>query len=176
MNAAERAKAAMRVAADAAQPFSVVGQQCLRDIARRATTPPTSALGWAGTAYSFELATMWLRAPNGNAEAAALCRAAASACVEAWQASRSRAEVREEALAALRNLYDAYSPLGFLLDMQAVGDWIRHIDKLPRVGAAIHDLSGSLMREPRQEIRSACSRAARALLLWREVMEVVAGE
>lgn len=157
VNAAERAKAAMRVAADAAQPFSVVGQQCLRDIARRATTPPTSALGWAGTAYSFELATMWLRAPNGNAEAAALCRAAASACVEAWQASRSRAEVREELLTVLRET-SINQDLGFSIDEP--GD-------VESLGCAVSDYA---FRGSNKALRPACSRAAIALLHWRERM------
>lgn len=163
MNAADRAKAALEAAAAA----------CLPEDAKDLRQAEYGQCDWLSVARVCEYAATSYAQDDMRW---ALCRAAASACVEAWQASRSRAEVREEVLAALRNLYDAYSPLGFLLDMQAVGDWIRHIDKLPRVGAAIHDLSGSLMREPRQEIRSACSRAARALLLWREVMEVVAGE
>ena len=140
MSAAERAKAAMQAADDAVgvEPFG-------------------ETLPWLFLAKEYEA----LSKSNGYRfslpSAAALCRAAASACVEAWQENRDRAEVREELLTVLRET-SINQDLGFSIDEP--GD-------VESLGCAVSDYA---FRGSNKALRPACSRAAIALLHWRERM------
>ena len=146
MSAAERAKAAI-VAAKAGAPKQTL-ESLIQAVIELDCSNPLFAAGYC------EGGSIW---EGVSADTAALCRAAASACVEAWQESRPRAEVREELLTVLRET-SINQDLGFSIDEP--GD-------VESLGCAVSDYA---FRGSNKALRPACSRAAIALLHWRERM------
>ena len=98
---------------------------------------------------------------------AALCRVATAACIEAWQTTRPEKELREDMVAAVEHAVSVIADAGDVHVAARVKS---------RMGSEVWD---ALLRELTLratertnglpvEARAACSKAARALLLWLE--------
>lgn len=100
-------------------------------------------------------------------QVAALCRVATAACIEVWQTSRPEKDLREEMAAAVAHAVSVIADAGDIHVAARIKS---------RMGSEVWD---ALLRELTLraaertehlpvEARAACSKAARALLLWLE--------
>lgn len=102
-----------------------------------------------------------------RASTSALCRAAAAACVDAWEASRTAVDRRQEALSAL----DAMRTLIGIDDPVAAAA----LDDLAALDRGIDTMLRGIREDEVPEVKAACYRAVVALIRWREAKEAARG-